>query len=77
VNGWPLSTVDGETEITGTTIAGLTVTVTVAVALPPTESVARTQYWVVDASDGVVKEAEDPRTVPTQPVPRYHAYNDE
>jgi hypothetical protein len=43
VDDWPLSTVVGETEIVGAARAGLTVTLTVVVAVPPTESVTRTQ----------------------------------
>jgi len=43
VNAWPLSIIFGITEITGTVMAGLTVTVTVVVAVPPIESVTRTQ----------------------------------
>jgi hypothetical protein len=40
---WPLSTVVGETVTTSVTNVGLTVTVTVVVAMPPKESVTRTQ----------------------------------
>jgi hypothetical protein len=42
-NGWPASTVDGETVTTGREESGPTVTVTVAVVVPPIESVTRTQ----------------------------------
>lgn len=50
---WPWSMVDGEAE-PETVRAGLTVTVTVAWAVPPSESVTSTQYVVVEVRLGVV-----------------------
>jgi hypothetical protein len=51
---WPLSILGADGVMAPAVRAGLTVTVSVAVAVPPRESVTLTQYVVVDVRAGVV-----------------------